>query len=136
MWSRPSIVPPKVSRSRLLGIPTPMEGTRVESNVQELLAESEVLEHTVSRVEVAVDGAQKARRTAKDIRQRAAAVRRSAHRIRAPRLSTSARASHPAARAPEMRGCPDGAAASRSLRAAAIPRDRRQANGLCRRGQW
>ena len=52
--------------------------------MQELLAELEVLEHTVSRVKVALDGAQKARRTAKDIRQRAAAVRRSAHRIRAP----------------------------------------------------
>jgi hypothetical protein len=56
----------------------------MESNMQELLAEMEVLEHRVSQVEVAVDGAQKACRTAKDIREREAAVRRSAHRMRGP----------------------------------------------------
>ena len=65
-----------------------MEGTPVESNMQELLAELEVLEHTVSQVEIAVDGAQKACRTAKDICQRAAAVRRAAHRMRAPSTFT------------------------------------------------
>lgn len=62
----------------------------MESGMHQLLAELQLLERAVRRAEVAVDGARKAGRTATDTRQRAAAARRKAHRMR-DRLSLSAR---------------------------------------------
>ncbi|HUH70521.1 MAG TPA: hypothetical protein VLZ05_17670 [Mycobacterium sp.] len=56
----------------------------MESSIQQLLAELEAIERVVSHAELAVDGADKARQASRDTRQRAATLRREAHRMRGP----------------------------------------------------
>jgi len=56
----------------------------MESPMQRLLAELEAIEQVIRHAEVAVDGAHKACQAARHTRQRAAALRREAHRMRGP----------------------------------------------------
>jgi hypothetical protein len=54
----------------------------MESSMQQLLAELEAIEQVVRNAGVAVDGAHKACQTARHTRERAAALRSEAHRLR------------------------------------------------------